>query len=569
MGQDLFWTATNSPIASELNSLQSTLESALSPPKSTAAPTISLLDFVRLAWEFVEPSRPLVEHFALKALCDHLEALSFGRIDHLIANVPPGMAKSTVVAVLWPCWEWTFRPWLRWLFVTYARKLTYRDARRRREIILSDWYQEHWGHIVQVTEKGVEFLKTSQQGHMFSTSTDAQTTGWRAHRSVLDDPQDPKGAESDVQRESTNEFLTRTLPSRVDWIPGISGRVLIQQRLHEMDATGLYLKGKSWTHLKIPLEYAGEPNETEIGYRDPRTKTGEVISEELYPTKHRLELKRTLGPYGTAGQLQQEPAPPEGGIIKRAWMQTYRLESGLLVTDKNGEKAPALRLDPFGNFRFITADLAFRKEDFENQTDPDYTVFTVWMVYRTNRGPLLFALDMDRARFDESDEDESGKSKYESMYLALVRKWKIRLTGIDSRGFGSKIVRDLKRKGYAIRELGKTEDALVYIDEKIHARVMGSVAFLADARLYVPDFAPWLSEFVKEATSFPNAAHDDTLETLCSAIAIAENYTPAPAETPSTKKLERRADQDAPEDPLRGHVSDGMNFDDYLSRGKL
>lgn len=486
--------------------------------------------------------------------------MTFGKIDKLIANVPPGMGKSTVVAVLWPAWEWSFRPWLRWLFVTYARKLTYRDARRRREIIRSEWYQANWGEQVQLVEEGVEFLKTSQQGHMFSTSTDAQTTGWRAHRLVLDDPQDPKGAESEVQRESTNEFLTRTLPTRIDATP-YSGRVLIQQRLHEMDATGLYLKSGAWTHLKIPLEYAGEANETILGYRDPRVTIGHVISDELYPPREREELKRVLGPYGVAGQLQQEPTPPEGGMIKRAWLHEYRVEDGLLVADAT-TRNPALKINPMGCFRFITADLAFRKQDFESQTDPDWTVFSVWLLYPTPRGPLLFFLDGDMARFDESEEDEHGRTRYEIMYCKLSAKWRVRLTGIDSKGFGSKIVRDLRRKGHPIREIGKSEEALVYIDEDKYSRVMGSTSFLSDQRLYLPNYHPMLLEFVKQATGFPNVAHDDMLDTLTSAVSIAEKYTPprrdAPPPPTQDDESHRRDHGEYHGAPLAGYEVDGM-----------
>ena len=87
-----------------------------------------LIEFVKAAWPLIIPYQPLVRHFALDAVCEHLQAVTDGQIKNLIMNVPPGMAKSTLTAVLWPCWEWISRPALRWLFATYSLDLTYRDA---------------------------------------------------------------------------------------------------------------------------------------------------------------------------------------------------------------------------------------------------------------------------------------------------------------------------------------------------------------------------------------------------------------------------------------------------------
>ena len=488
----------------------------------TAKATAKLTDFVRQAWPLVVP-RTLVWHWAMGAICEHLQAVSDRQIENLIINVPPGMGKSTLTAVLWPCWEWTHAPQVQWLFATYDKGLTFRDARYRRELIRSQWYHERWP-TVKLIDEGVEYVKNDQHGHMFSTSTGGHTTGWRGDRLILDDPQDPKGAESDIKRESTIEWLTRTWPSRINLGSQHPGRVLIQQRLHEMDATGLYLQMRDWVRLKIPLEFTGVTYTTRIGWRDPRTRSQEIINEEVYPREGAEKLKRQLGPYGAAGQLQQEPAPPEGGMIKRTWLQPYRWESGLIVFDDARARSRS-RIDPFGCFRFMTADLAFRREDLEDQTDPDFTVFAVWMVYPTNHGPMLFLLDLKRERFDADEKDADGKNEYERIYLEFASKWKVRMTGMDAEGMGAKIVRDMKRKGYPIREIGKSEDALVYIDRDKYSRVKGSTAFLADKRFFVPEYAPWLSEYIKELTIFPNATHVDQCDVTAFAVAIAEKHT--------------------------------------------
>ena len=50
----------------------------------------SLMGFIREAWHILEPATPLVEGWALDAVCEHFEAITNGDINRLLVNVPPG-----------------------------------------------------------------------------------------------------------------------------------------------------------------------------------------------------------------------------------------------------------------------------------------------------------------------------------------------------------------------------------------------------------------------------------------------------------------------------------------------
>lgn len=465
------------------------------------------------------PSSPLISHFALDALCDHLVAVSKGQIDRLIINVPPGMAKSSIVAVLWPIWEWTWRPIIQWLFATYTKSLTFRDAGRRRDLIKNPWYQARWGNVFQITKEGVEFLINDHAGHMYSTSTGGTTTGWRGDRLVLDDPQDPKGAESEVKRQTTIDWLTREWPTRVNRGSKFNAQVLIQQRLHELDATGLYLKNQGWVHLKIPLEYKGERVITPI-YEEPRTEPDEIISEDIYPRESAEDLKRTLGPYGTAGQLQQEPAPTEGGIIKAKWFREYEpiVKDGRLVAigldGRQFQIADAIR--------FSTVDPAVtEKEAGEKKTaDPDFTAIGAWAcwgIYHHGRAvPLIALLDVVHDRLEGPD--IPGKMDM------LHRIWNFAVIGVETIGFAKSVFQHARRQGLPVREINTSNDpeALFKMDKDKVARALAATVLMADGRFALPTYAPWLAEYRKELLFFPNAAHDDYVDMTSSATAIAE-----------------------------------------------
>jgi predicted phage terminase large subunit-like protein len=54
---------------------------------------------------------------------------------------------------------------------------------------------------------------------------------------------------------------------------------------------------------------------------DHRTEDGALLWPKLLPEEKVRQLEIDLGPYGTAGQLQQRPAPEGGGLFQRDWFK--------------------------------------------------------------------------------------------------------------------------------------------------------------------------------------------------------------------------------------------------------
>jgi hypothetical protein len=88
-----------------------------------------LIHFVRHFWSVLEPSTKLIGGWPLEAICLHLEAVTFGEINRLLINVPPGFMKSLLVNVFWPAWEWgpMGLAHLRYVSFSYGAHLTHRD----------------------------------------------------------------------------------------------------------------------------------------------------------------------------------------------------------------------------------------------------------------------------------------------------------------------------------------------------------------------------------------------------------------------------------------------------------
>jgi hypothetical protein len=161
----------------------------------------SLYGFIQQAWSVLEPNTPFVGGWAIRAICDHLEAVTRGKINRLLITVPPGMMKSLAVSVFWPAWEWgpAGMAHLRYLSTSYSDGNVQRDTLKMRRLISSDWYQTHWGD--QVTLSSDQNTKTRfentrsgvRDGRAF-----ASLTGARADRVIVDDPHSVDSAESDA-----------------------------------------------------------------------------------------------------------------------------------------------------------------------------------------------------------------------------------------------------------------------------------------------------------------------------------------------------------------------------------
>jgi hypothetical protein len=120
-----------------------------------------LLNFVRYFWHALEPrTRKLVEGWPLEAICNHLEALTFGDIpsNRLLMNVPPGFMKSLLVNVFWPAWEWgpCNMPHMRYISFSYSDEITTRDNNKMSRLVTSPAYKQLWGDRFTMTKTGPE-----------------------------------------------------------------------------------------------------------------------------------------------------------------------------------------------------------------------------------------------------------------------------------------------------------------------------------------------------------------------------------------------------------------------------
>jgi predicted phage terminase large subunit-like protein len=438
-------------------------------------------------WKVVEPATTFLDNWHIDAMCESLECVSRGEIHRLIINVPPRMMKSSVISLAWPTWEWTFKPWMRYIFSSYSGSLSENLSVKRRNIVKSPWYQEQWGERVSINKDmdHREEFQNSYMGHMIATSIGGTVTGKGGDRIVIDDPHNPKEAQSDIQRQQGIDFYRETLYSRLDDKKN-GAIVLIMQRLHEDDLTGHILnsfKEDGWVHLCMPGECETE-SEKVISIpngKKYKREIGDLLWPEREGEKEILAMKNVLGSYGYAAQYGQKPAPKGGGMVQDSWWRYYR------------------RFD-LNDLRFVQMcqswDMTFKDTD-----GTDYVVGQVWGRTRAE----YYLLDMVRARMDFPKTIQAVRT--------MTAKWpKVKLKLVEDKANGSAI----------IAQLHKEIPGMVAVQPEggKMARLNAVAPFIESGNVYLPmpDEAPWVNDLLIECAQFPNGKKDDTVDAMSQAL---------------------------------------------------
>ncbi|MEM0173588.1 MAG: hypothetical protein QXI16_03675, partial [Sulfolobaceae archaeon] len=278
--------------------------------------------FLQEFWDVVIPEAP-VFNWHIKYLCDELQYLNSFVVERkpkpydLIINISPGSTKSTIVTQMYNAWVWTIDPSQRFITTSYSHYLSLAQSIKTRDILTSDKYRLYFPDFeLKPDQSGKNDFWNNSGGQRFTTSTGGTVIGVHAHQIIIDDPINTKQAASTVERNSANNFVISTLSSRkVD--KEITPTILIMQRLHEDDPTGVMLskKGKKIKHINLPAEDNGKikPPELSKYYKDGLMDAVRLNRDIL------KEALTDLGSYGYAGQYMQEPSPESGGLIKKEW----------------------------------------------------------------------------------------------------------------------------------------------------------------------------------------------------------------------------------------------------------
>jgi predicted phage terminase large subunit-like protein len=474
----------------------------------------SLYLFLRNAWKYMDSS-PWRDGWPIEAVAEHLQAVVDGDIKRLIINIPPRMGKSSITSVALPAWTWaqpdrspTSGPGVQFLHASYANQLSLRDSVKSRRLIESPWYQKMWGSRFKLNsdQNTKSRFSNDQGGERLITSIGAAVTGEGGSIIVIDDPNAAGEAFSDAIIETTIDWWDSTMSTRLN-DPKTGAYIIIQQRLAENDLTGHVLSKDvgEWTHLCLPMRY--EPDRSfvsSIGWTDPRKEEGELLWPDRFGEAQVKGLERTLGPFASAGQLQQRPEPAGGGVIKREWWQLWDEAS-------------------FPPMDFIVASL---DTAYTIKTSNDYSALSVWGVFtsetKATAGRMVDAngrpMYVDRTYAEPAPKVMLMHAWQVRMELhELVEKvaktakaLKIDKLIIENKAAGISVSQELRRlygnENFAVQLYDpKSQDKL--------SRLYSVQHLFAEGMIFAPD-RTWADQLITQVGQFPKGKHDDLVDTV-------------------------------------------------------
>ena len=432
----------------------------------------SLSEFTRRAWHAIEPGTPYLSSWHIDAISEHLEAVTAGQCKRLLINMPPRYMKSILCSVMWPCWEWTQKPELRYMFTTYSGDLSKDHALSRRTVLDSEWYQARWGDRVRLVSDNITSVMNDRRGVFTATSFTGSATGKGANRLVVDDPHNPKKAESDVERTTTVRLFNTTFMNRLN-NKFEDAIVVVMQRLHEEDVSARCIE-QGYTHLCLPAESEGR---TTVVF----PMSGRVVTREpdelLWPEREgpeQIQEQKNQGLYYYAGQYQQRPAPAGGGMFK-SFEVVDAAPNGLVKVrawDKAGSEG---------------------KGDFSAGVLIGMTGGTT---------PMFYVLDVVKGQWSAGVREKIMRD------TATADGVETHIWIEQEGGSGGKDSADVSIRNLA-GFVAQKQVASGTGDKVARARPLAAQAEIGNVKLLR---GPWNAAFIDEARIFPNGKHDDQVD---------------------------------------------------------
>lgn len=462
---------------------------------------LSLATFFRCAWPHMDPA-PYQHNWHIDTTAAAAEKLITGESRRLIVNQPPRTSKSNLLSVALPAWIWCqgergpmSGPQVKFLFSSYGQNLSFNHSTLCRNLIQSSWYQKHWGSRFKLKDdrNAVGFFENDKGGYRIATSVGAALTGLGADFLGVDDPHNTQEVESEAERTSVVNWYSQSLSTRMnDMKTGVM--MLVMQRQQEEDLTGhlLNTEPEMWDHIVFRMRYESNPY---LDY-DPRTEEGELLWPSRMPEEEVAKLEKTLGTYGTSGQLQQRPSPAGGGILKAKDWQLFPPEG----YEEEWKRDGVLCWPPMA-FVLASLDGAYTEKE---TNDP--SALTVWGVWHDRTG-------MPKVTLMHAWEDFLSFNPLVMRVGNNCRKFKPDVLLIEAKASGISVAQETKRV------FGNSDWSTVLYPVKGDkvARALSVQGLFEEKIISAPD-KDWAQLVIDRCAQFPKGKRKDLVDSTTQAL---------------------------------------------------
>ena len=406
----------------------------------------------------------------IKLLVDRFESVIRGETRRLLVSLPPRHGKSETLSVHGPAFYLGRFPDRNVIFARYSQDFADDTGRRVRNILASPLHQRIFpGSRLSEDSAAAAKSHLTAGGAYFAVGRGAGITGRGADLLLIDDPlKDRDEASSPTIRKQLQDWFAQVAFTRLH--PG-GAAIVVSTRWHQDDLSGWLQREhpeEGWETLSLPAI-------AEVD--DP---LGRAEGEALWPEQWSLDalgrIRAQLGSAAFQALYQQHPAALEGSVFRRSWWQTFR-------------ELPTLE-----NI-VISADSAFKTGQHN-----DFSVLQVWGVAKTG----FYLLDCWRGRVEFPELTRVAE--------AMAAKWQpVRAFLVEDAASGQSLIQQLKKDT-------RLPIVKIKVDRDKESRAHAVTPLVEAGRVYLPDSAPWLMDYLDELSSFPAAPHDDMVDATTQAL---------------------------------------------------
>lgn len=408
----------------------------------------------------------------IELIAEPLQRIADGESLSVIIEMPPRHGKSQTVTETFPSYYIARNPTKRVIAAAYSDTLARKFGRLNR-----DKFNEAanvFGLALDANNSSAQDWSVSGlPGGMVATGIGGSITGQGADLLIIDDPiKNAEEANSPTMRQKVWDEWESTLSTRLHNGASV---IVIMTRWHEDDLVGRLLENASRDWIRLRLPAIAEDDHDLLG----RSKGDPLCRELGYDEEWAKQKKVEVGSRTWGALYQQRPAPDEGAIFRREWIQFYR------------------KLPSELEYTVHSWDLTFK-----DSTGADNVSGQVW----SKKGADRYLIDRVNGKMDFTATlraIQSLKAKH-SDYNAIL---------IEDKANGPAVITTLRKQVHGIVPVNPEGGKIA------RAQAVSPTWEAGNVYLPHPDIAPWVHDYIEELISFPFATHDDDVDSTTQALA--------------------------------------------------
>ena len=306
---------------------------------------------------------------------------------------------------------------------------------------------------------------TKQGGSYYAVGIGGDLTGRGFNVGIIDDPvKDDEEASSQTIRDKVWEWYKTVFRTRAQPDAAI---IIVMTRWHQDDLVGRILRqakedpaSDQWKVLHFPA-----------------IDEGRALWPERYPIRVLENIRSSIGGRAFESLYQGNPTVAEGQIIKREWWKYYKELPNFTLKIQSWDTA------------------------FKDKSQNDYSVCTTWG--EAQNGYYLLDVWRGKVEFPE----------LKKVTVALSERDKPNVVIVEDKASGQSLIQEIQRNT-------RIPILPVKVDRDKVARAYATTPLIEAGKVFLPENAPWLFDYIEELSAFPNAEYDDQVDSTTQALSF-------------------------------------------------